>query len=143
MANSRESFVVGRSPDRPTLHVNGSGDPLTTGVGRPALQREMKGNQRMRTRLSKIRPGEILRYAGFCMTALAFAGSSLAHAKDSTTARPNVLLIAIDDLNEAVLNLLPLRFAVLSWLPFPAIGADAEAVRRVLSGDIAFRSLLE
>lgn len=51
--------------------------------------------------------------------------------------------VELGDFNEAVLNFSPLRFAAMAWLHFENLGGDAEAVRRIIEGDLVFESLLE
>lgn len=51
--------------------------------------------------------------------------------------------VALPELNEAVLDFSPLRFAAMAYLHFMQEGGDAAAVARVVSGAVVFFSLRE
>jgi hypothetical protein len=49
----------------------------------------------------------------------------------------------IEDVNEATLDMVPLRFAAAAWLHFQQKGGDADQVRRVIEGAQRFHNLSE
>ncbi len=51
--------------------------------------------------------------------------------------------VRLSELNEAMLNLSPLRFAAMAWIHFTREGGDAELVQRILNGGMSFHSLRE
>ena len=51
--------------------------------------------------------------------------------------------VDFEQINDAVLNLSPLRFAAMSWLHFKREGGDAALVQRILTGKLLFNSLEE
>ena len=52
-------------------------------------------------------------------------------------------LVELEDINEAILNLMPVRFAAMAWLHFNQEGGDASLVRRIIEGELLFNSVWE
>jgi hypothetical protein len=51
--------------------------------------------------------------------------------------------VELEDINEAILNLMPVRFAAMAWLHFNQEGGDASLVRRIIEGEQLFNSVWE
>lgn len=51
--------------------------------------------------------------------------------------------IELTSINEAILNMSPLRFAAMAWLHFRQEGGNAALVRRVVDGSLGLKSLRE
>jgi hypothetical protein len=51
--------------------------------------------------------------------------------------------VELSDINEAILNLSPLKFAAMSWSHFSENGGNAALVQRIVEGTLAFNSLRE